>query len=244
MTRTRTLALVAIAASLVACDGAGAVDVGGTDASRMDAGPRTCATDTDCPDTYCNPGSLLCCVPASPPYEICGDRIDQNCDRRDVSCGDTDRDGVQACRPGEDPTSGTCDCDDERADVRPPFGTVAGAPEVCDGADNDCNGRVDESAQCCEGCALLGEDRDRADVCTVDGACDCSSAPGTAPCDAGQICCTTGCVDVRIDAMNCGFCGAVCTGSSDRCVDGDCRCGADMPCDLNFECVDGVCQTP
>jgi hypothetical protein len=49
---------------------------------------------------------------------------------------------------------------------------------------------------------------------------------------------------VQNDAMNCGFCGAVCTGSSDRCVAGNCMCGTGSPCDLNYDCLDGVCQTP
>ena len=240
----RTAALVVMALSLVACDGGEAPDAGSDSGSMMDAGPTPCETDTDCPATYCNAGSLICCVPASPAYEICGDHIDQNCDRRDASCGDNDSDGTQACRPGEDPTSGTCDCDDERDDVRPPFGAVAGAPEACDGVDNNCNGRVDESSACCDACSFLGDHRDRADVCTVDGVCECSTATGEGPCGEGQTCCTSGCVDVQDDAMNCGFCGAVCTGSSDRCVAGNCACGDSVPCDLNYECLDGVCQTP
>ena len=215
------------------------VDVG----PGIDSGPVTCETDSDC-DTYCNPGSLLCCVPTATGFEICGDGIDQNCDRRDSSCGDNDNDGVQACRPGEDPTGGVCDCDDERADVRPPFGDIAGAPELCDGIDNDCNGRADESAECCEGCASLGDERTRADLCTVAGECVCSTDSGTEPCAAGQTCCGLGCTDIQTDATNCGFCGAVCTGSSDSCVAGSCQCGDGMPCDLNYECLDGVCQTP
>lgn len=218
------------------------LDVGGIDSGPPT--PTTCETDIDCTDTYCNPGSMLCCVPADPPLEICGDGIDQNCDRRDSSCGDNDRDGVQACRPGEDPIGGVCDCDDERADVRPPFGDIPGATEICDRTDNDCNGRADESAECCEGCASLGEDRSRADVCTVAGDCVCSTGSGTEPCVEGQTCCQSGCTDIQTDAVNCGFCGAVCTGSSDSCVAGNCLCGDAMPCDLNFECLDGVCQTP
>ncbi len=238
----RTAALLAIGLSLVACDGGQTHEV---DGGPMDAGPPPpCASNSDCPITYCNGGSHQCCVPTSPSFEICGDHIDQNCDGHDESCGDNDGDGVQACMPGEDPTSGTCDCDDERADVRPPFGTVAGAPELCDGVDNDCNGRVDESSACCDACSSLGDHRDRADICTVDGVCDCTSDSASGPCAEGSTCCSTGCVDVQTDAMNCGFCGAVCTGSSDSCVAGNCMCGDGPPCDLNYECLAGVCQTP
>ncbi|MBX3246535.1 MAG: hypothetical protein KF901_05070 [Myxococcales bacterium] len=225
-------ALVGIAGAWVGC---GDDDDARTD-SGIDAavGPIPCEENEDC-DTYCNFGTFTCCVPADPPYEICGDMIDQNCSGYDASCGDQDRDGVQACRPGEDPTSGTCDCDDERADVRP------AAPEVCDGIDNNCNGRIDESAECCEGCASLGASWNRADVCTLAGECDCSTAEGVGPCPEGQQCCAVGCVDVRSDVLNCGFCGAPCTASSDRCVAGECRCGDGDSCELNFECEAGVC---
>jgi len=174
------------------------------------------------------------CVPS---VEICGDRMDQNCDGRDTSCGDTDMDGVQACRPGDDLTR--CDCDDSTMAVRPPVGSLPGAQEACDGMDNDCNGRIDESAACCEGCASLGTARDRADLCTTEGVCVCSTGSGTEPCPVGQTCCSGGCVDVQTDIMNCGLCGAVCTNQSDNCAAGNCRCGSGPPCDLDRMCSGG-----
>lgn len=177
------------------------------------------------------------CVPT---VEICGDHMDQNCDGRDTSCGDTDMDGIMACRSGDDLTM--CDCDDSRTDVRPPFGIgVPGAPELCDGRDNDCNGRVDESAACCEGCASLGAHRERADICTVDGTCDCSMEPGIGACAEGQACCTTGCADLQTDFNNCGFCGAGCTNQADSCVAGECACGSGPVCDFINMCVSGSC---
>ena len=176
------------------------------------------------------------CVPT---IEICGDRMDQNCDGRDTSCGDNDGDGIEACRAGDDLTR--CDCDDDRADVRPPFGTTtSGAPELCDGLDNDCNGRIDESAACCAGCASLS-DRSRADICTLDGTCVCSTGSGTGPCAEGETCCSSGCVNVQTDFSNCGFCGTQCTPSSDHCEAAECRCGAGPVCDLVYECVGGSC---
>jgi hypothetical protein len=240
----RRLTLVWALALASACDG-GMSNPPPSDSGPpppTDAGfPTSCERDEDCP-TYCNMGNRMCCRPADPPYEICGDRIDQDCDRRDTSCGDTDRDGIAACRPGEDPIGGTCDCDDDRNDVRPGFNGLPGAPEICDFVDNDCNGRVDEHAECCSGCASLGANRNRADICTLANECDCSTQAGTAPCAEGRTCCGDGCVDTRTDVANCGFCNAQCTVSADRCVDGECRCGDGPPCDLDAPCVGGVCQ--
>lgn len=210
----------------------------GVDAPPFDAGP--CTGDSDCPGSYCNMGSFLCCVPADPPYELCGDRIDQNCDRRDESCGDNDADGIQACAGGEDPLGG-CDCNDEDSTVRPRRGSVPSAPEICDALDNDCNGRIDESALCCGGCASLGADRNRADVCTVEGVCDCSGDAASGPCAVGLVCCSVGCVDITSDVMNCGFCDAPCTVGADRCVASVCMCGDGPVCDFTGECTAGAC---
>lgn len=177
------------------------------------------------------------CVPS---VEICGDRMDQNCDGRDTSCGDTDGDGIMACRAGDDLTR--CDCDDARTDVRPPFGSgTPGAPEICDMRDNDCNGRVDESAACCAGCASLGADRARADICTEAGECDCSTEPGTAPCAAGLTCCASGCTDTMSELGSCGSCNSMCTVEADRCTAGNCMCGSTAPCDAARTCVAGRC---
>jgi hypothetical protein len=90
------------------------------------------------------------------------------------NCVDRDGDGFSACD----------ECDDRRADVHP------GAAEVCDGADNDCDGLVDEGAagtdpdgddvpSACDNCPLVQnpaqEDQDFDDV---GDACDsCPTIP-------------------------------------------------------------------
>lgn len=165
-----------------------------------------------------------------PTIEICGDRIDQNCDGRDTSCGDSDNDRVEACRVGDDLS--TCDCDDDSADVYP------GRAEMCDGLDNDCNGRIDEISECCAGCSDVGQ---RGDLCAVSGECECSTAPGRAVCGEGQVCCGNGCSDISSDISNCGFCGTACDTSTDRCTAGQCRCGADESCANDRMCTAGSC---
>ncbi|MCC6810174.1 MAG: putative metal-binding motif-containing protein [Deltaproteobacteria bacterium] len=73
--------------------------------------------------------------------EICGDRLDNNCDGLldyadptcAAGCEDKDKDGSPAS------SCGGGDCDDDDASVSP---TTA---EICDNKDNNCNKKVDES---------------------------------------------------------------------------------------------------
>lgn len=240
-----SLSFVSISVALTGCPG---------DTSGADAGPggidAFLPPGTDAPglDVYVPPNTDAGRLPdtgiCTPTIEICGDRMDQDCNGRDTSCGDTDRDGIEACRVGQAPPA--CDCDDARADVYPAFMGLNGAPELCDGFDNNCNGRVDEAAACCEGCASLGADRGRADVCDESGACDCSTEPGVGVCAAGQTCCTNGCTDTTTDSANCGLCGSACTTQADHCEAGDdgrgtCRCGTGPVCDFINVCTGGSC---
>jgi len=101
------------------------------------------ADNTDCDDTDANvhPGAT----------EVC-DGKDNNCDGQidegvtNTFYADADEDGygnaaisVQACTPPAGYVADNTDCDDTNSNIHP------GAPEICDGKDNNCNGQTDEA---------------------------------------------------------------------------------------------------
>ncbi|MCK6519778.1 hypothetical protein L6R46_32560, partial [Myxococcota bacterium] len=116
-------------------------------------GSSACDGDCDDDDGSIGPGEV----------DVPGDGVDQNCDGHDASDGDGD---------GHAPTAdGGDDCDDGDADVHP------GAPETANGADDDCDGSVDEDLM---GCCVEGS----TEPCGSDvGAC----VPGERRCGAGGV---------------------------------------------------------
>lgn len=136
------LALLAVALSSAGCATGGVDDIdrggeGGVplrDAALRDGEVAPDAPVVRCGSTTCAPGErclMGTCRTTEPcsaagtctmPRDVCRNDV---CIDRD---SDLDGDGITAMR----------DCDEERADVHP------GATETCDGADQDCDGTIDE----------------------------------------------------------------------------------------------------
>ena len=77
----------------------------------------------------------------------CDEEIDEDADEAQTWYADADGDGygdlgtaTTSCSAPEGYVADSTDCDDQETVVHP------GAPEVCDGLDNDCDGRVDADA--------------------------------------------------------------------------------------------------
>ena len=112
------------------------------EACEAPAGYRPEGGDCDDGDFTVYPGAAERC-----------DGLDNDCDGevdeevQDTWYADTDGDGfgdvdspIDSCDPPEGYTDDATDCDDASA------GSYPGAEEVCDGADNDCDGEADEEA--------------------------------------------------------------------------------------------------
>jgi hypothetical protein len=198
--------------------------------------------------TSCLPSS---CVPLNPEAEIC-DGVDNDCDGViDDGCDD-DKDGY--CDANlifvgtEFCPLGGGDCNDLQADTYP------GAPELCDGRDNDCDGGPDEdvvSATCGVGaCQAEGSS------CGAGGvALDCTPLqPTEETCDGVDNDCN-GIIDDDIEVQSCGVgeCLVVlpgcAIGETAECTplepEGEICDGLDNNCNSQIDddafCVEGLC---
>src|SRR5450432_3105929 len=119
-----------------------------------DAGvPQICTVDLDCATgDACSPAECREGVCSPLPTKVCDDHDDctqDSCDPDTAACLftpvtlDLDGDGHRSPKPGFAPGApGACgdDCDDRSAAAHP------GGTEVCDGVDNDCNGKIDDGS--------------------------------------------------------------------------------------------------
>lgn len=143
---------------------------------------EACAVDADCDDGDACTAQERC----DPVLRVC---ISVPLD------GDKDGDAPRIC--------GGYDCNDD--DPR----THAGAAEMCDRLDNDCDGQVDEE----QGAALCADSSS-----CVDGECRCS--PALTSCSDEDRC-----VDLQTSAEHCGRCDVQCA-SGQVCEQGNCACQA------------------
>jgi MYXO-CTERM domain-containing protein len=184
--------------------------------------------------------------------DVCADPCDPNVDAAEpgtgVPCG-TQRPGV--CRLGEElciddywscigergPSEEVCNGQDDDCDGRIDEGTLNACGfcddvevDVCDGADNDCDGQIDEDATCPNGECVNGE---CANFCENN---ECIRS-GTW-CDPDVDACVERCAGVACDN------GAECDPATGVCVEfcGDVDCGPGRMC-LGGVCFDGDCET-
>ena len=172
----------------------------GMPVQRCEGDPTSDAASTDCDET--RPETFF----GAP--ELC-DRLDNNCSDDGGVDPDEDMDN-----DGHAPTDASCsggtlpkdDCDDSADTV------YTGAPEICDGADNNCDDVTDEAMvtdPLCDATASVGRG-----VC-FQGQCELVSCPPhTEDCDGDS---GNGCeASLQDDAEHCGACGQVCLGSCEQ----------------------------
>ncbi len=178
------------------------------------------------------------CTPGSPSAELC-DNKDNDCNGVVDNGCDADGDNYCTSLSGSSPACDAGgDCDDSSDKTYP------GAPELCDGEDNDCDGSVDE------GCDADGDDY-CTDVIGSSPACpngggDCNDADDTVHPSATELCNNVdddcnGTIDNGCDADGDNYCTSV-DGSSPACPlgGGDCNDNAGQTHPNAPEVCDGL----
>jgi hypothetical protein len=173
----------------------------------------------------CTDLGMICasgtCQPCEPKQELC-DGSDNDCDGKIDEDSDSDGDGFTWCGGGHPEL---VDCVPDDASIHPTGGTGEGSQpvvELCDGLDNDCDGKVDEDRDCREMTPGCTSDND----CPKGRQCDKSTGTCVAPRPSGSQCqsnaqCGAGfCVTTNAlglgDVLSDNLCGTAC------CKDADC----------------------
>ncbi len=191
--------------------------------------------------------ALASIVSGSIVFETCNDldddcdtRVDEDFPQKGTACADA---GIGACQGfgalvcGDDGASLRCDITDP--------GDPAGA-EGCNGADDDCDGKIDEGLEC-SGCVPTGP----IDLCNgLDD--DCDGAFEEDDPDVGDACGSSDIAPCHLGVQACIGGGIVCVGAvepgTEACngLDDDCDGNADdlAPCPGDTSCVAGGCRVP
>ncbi|HVX96579.1 MAG TPA: MopE-related protein [Polyangia bacterium] len=200
--------------------------------------------------TVCMNGHLVCEQMSTPMPEVCNN-VDDDCNGipddgvlpgtgDDCLCPGTkpEQVGVGVCKGGKTACRGgkiVCE------------GCVGPSAEICDGKDNDCDGKVDTQTTCPSGLACR------------EGACTIQCRSGEFPCPAGYMCVDTFCIPQRCVGVTCPS-GQRCDNDTGLCIDSCakvtctapayCKAGQCVNCNSPGEscaadqmCLGGACMT-
>jgi MYXO-CTERM domain-containing protein len=176
----------------------------------------------------CVNGKLTCNTTSQPMTETCNG-LDDDCDGV-VDNGTFPTVGMDCLCPGLDAAKvGVGVCKGGKLACRGKAGIVCEgcvlpSMEICDGKDNDCDGKADQEANCPSGFGCR------------EGACVILCKQGEFPCPSGYKCVTDVCVPQRCASVTCGP-GTHCDETTGQCVD---LC-AGVVCNAPAVCMQGQC---